>query len=57
MTTEDIKRIIERRNEAAAMMDECELAEAFRDEESSASNSDTCDAAAFVDRGWCTRRY
>ena len=57
MTSEDVRRITEQRNEAAAMMDECELAEAFRDEESSASNSDTCDAAAFVDRGWCTRRY
>ena len=57
MTIEEVRRITELRNEAAAVMDECELAEAFRDEESSASNSYTSDAAAFVDRGWCIRRY
>ena len=40
MTSDEVRRITERRNEAAAAMDECELAEAHRDEESSARSSD-----------------
>ena len=32
MTINEIRRITERRNEAAASMDECELAEAHRDD-------------------------
>lgn len=52
MTSDEIRRITERRNEAAAVMDMCELAEAYRDEESSAPDSE-----APVDKGWCIRRY
>ncbi len=64
MTTyNDIKRVTWRRNEAAAAMDECELAEAHRDEEGSYS---TYEAIVNIieknrdnlrDMGWCVRRY
>ena len=40
MTSDDIRRITERRNQFAAALDACELAEAHRDEESSALSSD-----------------
>lgn len=64
MTTyNDIRRVTELRNEAAAVMDECDLAEAHRDEESSSSTYDNI--VKIIERnrdnirkmGWCVRRY
>lgn len=40
MTINEIRRITERRNEAAASMDECELAEAHRDDIGDAAVTD-----------------
>lgn len=63
MTSDEVRRITERRNEDAAEMDECELEEAHRDEESSSytygnlvkiieKNKDN-----IRKMGWCVRRY
>ena len=65
MTIDDIRRITERRNEAAAAMDACELEEAYRDEESSCATFDNIakilENKDFQDnlrrKGWCVRRY
>ena len=63
MTSDEVRRITERRNEAAAAMDECELAEAHRDEESSSSTFENVvkiiekNRDNIRDMGWCVRRY
>lgn len=61
MTIDEVRRITERRKEAAAAMDECELEEAHRDEESSARSSDYCASFEIKEHmfqmfkrwGWC----
>lgn len=65
MTSDEVRRITERRNEAAAAMDACELEEAHRDEESSCSTFENIahileneDSQNNLRRnGWCVRRY
>ena len=63
MTSDEVRRITERRNEAAAAMDACELEEAHRDEESSSSTYENIvkiiekNRDNIRDMGWCVRRY
>ena len=63
MTSDEIRRITERRNEAAAAMDACELEEAYRDEESSSSTFENVVKIIEKNRdnirniGWCVTRY
>ena len=61
MTSDEVRRITERRNEAAAAMDACELEEAHRDDESSARSSDYGEPSNMMEHmfqqmnrmGWC----
>lgn len=63
MTSDEIRRITERRNEAAAAMDECDLEEAHRGDEHFSpelgamrySMSGACALSNFND--WCAKRY
>lgn len=63
MTSDEVRRITERRNEAAAAMDACELEEAHRDEAGTYSTYETVVNIIEKNRdnirnmGWCVRRY
>ena len=52
MTSDEVRRITERRNEAASEMDECELEEAHMDEESSARSMEHM-FQQMNRMGWC----